>query len=415
MDVERELISKIILTQDMRPVLDAHIKPDFFVGELNRMTFEWVLDFWTNHQSVPTMKTLKREIPEFKVLRVPEPYSYYVEELQDARRYGLLHDSVLDARAFLEQRDSQGALDSLVAGIQLVASEVSSTRDVNLAENVDERIKEYKALKDLPGGMRGIPTGFPTLDRAMSGLQPEQLITIVAPPKHGKSTILLSMAKSVRTYGRKPLFIGFEMSNEEQAMRYDALVAGVSYTRLSTGTLTPVEEKRLFKAMEQRAAFPDFWMSADAAGVSTVSGIAGKIEQYRPDVAFVDGVYMMQDDLGEDPGTSRALTNITRAMKRLCQRVRIPIVCTTQVLPSRYNERIGITINSIGYTSSFAQDSDVVIGVEKQEDDQAKVSVLAGRSCPQVSSILHWDWDTGTLEEMESEEAEDDSIPSHSL
>jgi replicative DNA helicase len=181
------------------------------------------------------------------------------------------------------------------------------------------------------------------------------------------------------------------------------MVGGVSFGRLRTGQLTPEEEEKLFKAMRQRAEFPDFWMSADSVGASTVSGIAGKIEQYRPDVVFIDGVYLMQDDQGEPQGTPRALTNITRALKRLAQKIRLPFVVTTQVLPSRYNATIGLNTNSVAYSSSFAQDSDVVLGIEQP----GKLSIVISRNSPQAEVMLHWDWETGTLEEMGNEEDED--------
>lgn len=409
MNVERALISKVLLTQDIRPVVDARITAESFEVDRYREVFDWVLDFWMEHQAVPKIKTVQRELPEFVLVQVPEPYSYYIEEFLDSRRFGLLREVLLDAQELLEQRDSRGALEAVVNGIQLIATEVSSTRDVNLSDNVDERIKEYLELKNLIGGMRGIPTGFPTIDRATSGLQPEQLVTLVGLQKAGKSSVLLAIAKSVRSYGKRPLLVGFEMTNTEQAERYDAMVGEVSFGRLRVGQLTPEEEEKLFKAMRQRAEFPDFWMSADSAGASTVSGIAGKIEQYRPDVVFIDGAYLMQDDQGEPQGTPRALTNITRALKRLAQKIRLPIVVTTQALPSRYNATIGLNINSVAYSSSFAQDSDVLLGIEKQENNTAKLSIVVSRNSPQADATLHWDWETGTLEEMESEEDEEDA------
>jgi hypothetical protein len=81
----------------------------------------------------------------------------------------------------------------------------------------------------------------------------------------------------------------------------------------------------------------------------------------KPDIVFVDGVYLMMDELTGEMNTPQAITNITRAMKRLAQRIDLPIIITTQTL--LWKMRAGkVTADSIGYSSSFFQDSDVILG-----------------------------------------------------
>jgi uncharacterized protein (DUF362 family) len=49
----------------------------------------------------------------------------------------------------------------------------------------------------------------------------------------------------------------------------------------------------------------DFMMSNDTMSTTTLTGIESKVEKYEPDILIVDGVYMMQDENGEDPGSPR--------------------------------------------------------------------------------------------------------------
>src|SRR5215831_7152454 len=117
----------------------------------------------------------------------------------------------------------------------------------------------------------------------------------------------------------------------------------------------------MFHATEDAA---DMTFVHDPAGTTTVSALAAQIQKERPDVCYIDGTYLMDAEVERaEPGSAQALTSITRSLKRLAQRLEIPIVQTTQALS--WKARGGkLSLDSIGYSSSFAQDSDVIFGVE---------------------------------------------------
>src|SRR5690606_22917333 len=157
----------------------------------------------------------------------------------------------------------------------------------------------------------------------------------------------------------------------EQQERLDAMRAGISHTRLRNGTLKPAEWQRLERSIASMANLPSFHLTADAQSVMTLTGLRAKIEALDPDIVFVDGVYMMLDEQGEPSGSPQALTNITRGMKRMAQQLRLPIVISTQALESKMAGK-KLSTYSVGYSSSFVQDSDAVIGVENTEDHTIK-------------------------------------------
>jgi replicative DNA helicase len=158
-----------------------------------------------------------------------------------------------------------------------------------------------------------------------------------------------------------------------------------------------------------------FVFSEDTASLTTVSALASKVQEYAPDVLFVDGVYLMDDEEGEPKGSPQALTNITRALKRMAQRFDIPVVATTQVLSWKLQNRKtrAVTADAIGYTSSFAQDADLILGVERNPDidDQAIIRVVLARTAPTGEVHVKWDWTTMEFEEvMGDAEATDPSF-----
>jgi replicative DNA helicase len=124
----------------------------------------------------------------------------------------------------------------------------------------------------------------------------------------------------------------------------------------------------------------------------------------------------MDDENGEPKGSPQALTNITRALKRVAQNEDIPIIGTTQVLSWKLNNKKSrkITSDSIGYTSSFAQDSDLVLGVEADPDieNQAIIRVVLARSAPVGEIRINWDWANMDFTEVGEDESGDNDTDS---
>jgi replicative DNA helicase len=238
-------------------------------------------------------------------------------------------------------------------------------------------------------------------------LQPEQLVVIVAPPKTGKSTLALQIAINAQLAGKVPLFLSFEMSNTEQKNRYYAMRARISYQRLMTGNLTYEEESRFMKVVSEDVPQmrDKFWFS-DSTNGQTVSAVASKIQSKNPDIVFIDGTYLMIDEQTNESNTPQAITNITRSLKRLAQKVKKPIVISTQALT--WKMRGGnVSADSIGYSSSFHQDADVIFGLQRVDenvDDTRTLRVIASRNSGLTEAQLLWDWNTGAFREMDEDD-----------
>jgi hypothetical protein len=122
-------------------------------------------------------------------------------------------------------------------------------------------------------------------------------------------------------------------------------------------------------------------------------------------VVYVDGVYMLEDENGEPKGSPQALTNISRGFKKMAQNLQIPFAISTQVLLWKMDRKKGVTTGSIGYSSSFGQDADVLVAVEPTEDDNInKIKIIDGRNVKRMEIYVEWDWDEGTFMEVEPED-----------
>jgi replicative DNA helicase len=410
---EQLLISKVIQEQDISYPLKHGVKSDHFTKEWGTV-WTWLISYWRTHGSVPTDRAINMEFGDIKVLDAKsEPFSALVDEMFASYRQRNLVEAMSAAMPALNAGNTSEAFKLLSAGVQKAGADVARLRDVNLIETWEARLEKYDELRKMPNAIRGIPTGINGLDRITSGFRPQQLITFVGEAKKGKSLMTLMMANAAHLHGKRPLFVSFEMSAEEQAARYDAIVAKVPYSNILRANLSDLEFEKVRNTLRMRKNMHPFIITEDTSSLTTVSSIAAKLQEYKPDILFVDGVYLMDDENGEPKGSPQALTNITRSLKRLAQTADIPIIGTTQVLSWKLGNKKSrrVTVDSIGYTSSFAQDSDLVLAVESDPDieDQGIIRVVIARAAPQGEIRINWDWNNMDFTEVGEEEEDDDS------
>lgn len=403
-DNEERLISKVIYSREIVPAMEAGIEDNWFFVSENKAVWKFIRQHWTKYEEVPTAVTVKDNFPTYRLLAVEDSLEYLVDQLIDYRKRQHAIEIVQNAADYIAAGDHSSAIVEMSKGVaQLYEEGVSQSSDLDLTDNPEQRYQEYLDVKTRDGGLLGYPTGFRTIDEATAGLQPGQLITIIAPPKTGKSVLAMQIAVNVHERGHVPMFQSFEMTNVEQQHRHDAMRANIAHSRLTRGKLNLDEEKRYLESLKRMESMQRFYLT-DSASAMTVSGLQAKIEKIRPQIVFVDGVYLMIDERSGEAGTPQALTSITRDLKRLAQRYEIPLVVSTQVLLWKMKKR-QVSADSIGYSSSFFQDSDVILGLQKQdeEDDSSReLRIVASRNSGPASSDLLWDWEGGRFEEYGS-------------
>ena len=411
-DIQWEIISRAIKDRAFQALADARITADYF-SEDNLPVYEWMREHWSKYDESPSEQAYQREFPADLLVDTPEPLAYYIDELREAYRYeriGMVLDSIKDP---LQNHDTLIVLKLIAGGLENIHTDVAELLDSSGHDTAARRVDYYDTISTRKG-LLGYPTGFPSMDQATAGLQKGQLVTLVGLQKVKKSMLLMCMNIAANQAGALTMFVSFEMSDTEQWTRHDALRANISLTRLQRGQHTPDERKRLIRMMHEHGERPDVIMVHDPAGTTTVSAISAKISQYHPDVVFIDGTYMMDaEGISADQGTPQALTNITRSLKRLAQNRSIPIVQTTQALSWKAKKHL--TLDAIGYSSSFAQDSDVIFGVEEVKEADGTVSdqelllrIIASRNCPRRDVRLGTMLEYGSITELDAIEFEAD-------
>jgi replicative DNA helicase len=412
MNIQHACISLIVLDGELQPFIDAKINEQFFPENEHRRVFEMIMQHYRRQGKPPSEAAVHKAYPNYVFEVPPEPVAYYLEQLQENRKQRIMIDGVQKAADRLTDNAPGLTLGSdlevilrqtLAQALHEIPQGVSSA----YYEEIEARI--IKALHERlanPSSMKGISTGIPGIDYVTRGLQKQQLITVVGTPKTGKSSVLLYMAYRASIDAFKTLFFTFEMTNEEQEDRMTSLITQVDLNKILRADYKK-DMKKMEQALRAHIALGDRLVFVNQSGM-TLSGVQSIIQEQQPDVVFIDGVYLMMDESNppEPEGSPRMLTNLTRGLKRMAQQLKVPIVISTQALLAK--SKGGLTMGSVGYSSSFAQDSDVLFGVEQLEQsiNTSKFSVLAQRSGPRKDCYLCIDWTQGSISEVSKEEAE---------
>jgi archaellum biogenesis ATPase FlaH len=393
-DNEYRLVSKVIIDRDIIPVIEVGIQDDWIIDDDLRRVWKFTREHFSKYREVPTYTTVRDNFPNFKALKVEDSLDYLIDQMVSFRRKSLTLSGASVVVEKLQSNDHEAALTEMSKTVTVVNEQgVVGTHHVDLTKDPDSRFAEYENAQNHI--LLGIGTGFAKIDEATAGLQPGQLVTIIAPPKTGKSQIALQVAINIHEAGHTPMFQSFEMTNHEQSQRHDAMRAHLNHKNLRLGKLSTVEEDRYADMLDTLKTSKPFHL-VDAVGGLTIDALVAKAEQLKPDIIFVDGVYLMFDQVTGEANTPQALTNITRGLKRVAQSMKIPVVITTQTL--LWKMKGGkVTADSIGYSSSFFQDSDVILGLEPVETDPGLrlLKVVQSRNCPPETTSITWSWDTG--------------------
>lgn len=414
MDIQHACLSKIIVDGELQPFIDARITEEFFDDLRHRRVFSIVMDHYRLHSKPPSTDAIQLAYPRYNFTEVySEPTEYYLHQLQEKRKVFKSLTAIRDINTIFQNPESPtlGSDSETIMrrALQEMAHEIPQGVLGNFYGSIDEHLAllDYRATNP---GLLGLSTGFPTIDKVTNGLQKQQLISIIGLPKSGKSSVALSFARTATLQGAKALYFTFEMTVGEQNDRLMSLLSGMDLNTILTGSHSKAQRALIEKSLNLHRALDDKMIFAsNVGGSSTLSGVQSRIQDLHPDIVIVDGVYLMQDESSPafPEGSSQALTALTRGFKRMAQRLNVPIVLSTQALDSRSKDG-HLSLQSIGYSSSFAQDSDVIFGAqtEKITNTIKQFKVLGIRSGPRIDCWIRTDWSRGLIEEITAREAE---------
>lgn len=382
MDIEAGLISKITSKSAVLFLLEEQIDASYFekYGEV----FNYVKQHFIDYGVAPEASILEDKF-NFSHVETEQPIEFFVHELKQRKKQSLYKTGLAKVIPLL----SNGNIDEAEKKLQRLIIDtrklIKSSSDIDIRNGIEERFEIYKRRQECVG-IDGYSTPWDYLNNKTLGYHPGDLFVTIATPKMGKTWLLVYQAHHVWKEERVPVvFVTKEMTPQAIRQRFDAIECGLSYDDLRRGMLSPYQEeayqKKLTEIAQDDVPFIILGYSLDS-DTSTVSSIIPKVEKYLTDggVLFIDGLYLMDDDRGDEDW--KRIVNIAKDLKMLALQYKIPVVATTQA-QIQENKSYIPDISNIAYGKYIAQYVDVLLSqsqnVQQKIAEIMYVNILAQR------------------------------------
>ena len=295
-------------------------------------------------------------------------------------RNRLLRSQIIDLAEDLRRHadvSPQEGLKIVREAAASLAAEHDVSDDLLLSGAYDQLAEEYEIVQE-GGGLTGIPWPWEVLNQETLGMHPGDLIIIYGRPKSGKTWHALNAG--VHAYlrsGQRVLIFSMEMMTKNVQRRCACLLAGIDYGRFRKGQLLKEEYDQVFGWLwhlreNHNDNGPDILATSNKdEGGGGISSLRANIQEFRPHLVIVDGLYLMRDDRqGIRSADWKAIAHISRDLKQTAVSSKIPIIGVTQGKRDSAKNPKEADLMELSYADAIGQDADKVIRISRVENQQ---------------------------------------------
>ncbi len=389
-EAELSVLGAILIDNDAILTAIEYLRPEYFYNANLGKIFEAMVKLYEERMPLDIV-TVAEKLKEGKVLKnvggkaflarlaaeVPtaanvESYARIIKALA-AKRELISAAARITDKAFNENLSSTELLDLAEQEVFSLSQKHLKTVPTSLKEVLTESFDRLDELQKRGSGLRGLATGFGSLDGMLAGMQDSNLIVVAARPGVGKTAFCLNIARHVAVEEKRPVCIfSLEMSKEELVDRLLVRQGLIDAWKLKTGQLSDEDFTSLSEAMGVLADAPLF--IDDTPGL-TVTELRTKARRLQIDKGIrfiiVDYLQLMHGQTRDN--RVQEVSEISQGLKNLARELRVPILAAAQL--SRATEARGgkPKLSDLRESGSIEQDSDVVMFLHREDEDNREL------------------------------------------
>jgi replicative DNA helicase len=365
-ELEAKVLSAVLKDKQIHVLLQAN--PDQLF-RTHKDVWSFVRDYHEQNSTTPTINLVREKFRDFEPNGEIGNTKYHLEELRTAFLESALSGVLMSSANELQNNKPNEALNILISKTSELKKITADIRDID-ATDIEDAVSHFAHIKELNAkGNYGIKTGLAGFDNYLpAGITPGQFGILLAYPAIGKSWLALFMAVQAWKNGRKPLVISLEMTETEVRNRvYTIMGQGqFSHRKLSSGEVDE-DAFKLWGKQHLGSMAPFHIVSNDGVGELSTSVLRGKIDQYAPDIVFVDYIQLMQSNIPTDNEVVKIKT-ISRELKVLAISEQIPIVAIASATPDDATDMNSVpTLGQVAWSKQLAYDADWVLALGRAQ------------------------------------------------
>ncbi|OGD68977.1 replicative DNA helicase [Candidatus Campbellbacteria bacterium RIFCSPLOWO2_01_FULL_34_15] len=433
-DAEKALLGSVMLKADALFEIMDFISVECFYAEKHRLVFKAMLELFSKKEPIDVL-TLSNKLKNKQVFdqiggsdyltelvnTVPssaniEYYAKIVHKKYMLRR--LIESSErISELGYNEVDDLDESLDKAEKSIYEVTTSLLSNKFIEIKDALGEAFERLSRLHESTDKMRGVPSGFKSLDNKLSGFQKSDLIILAARPSMGKTAFALDIARRVAIEHKKPVAIfSLEMSSQQLVDRMLAADSKVDAWKLRTGKLNKEEEFDLIReSLNNLSKAPIFIDDQPANNILKMRSMARKLKrQHGLELIIVDYLQLMTPtQTKSSDNVVQQVTEISRSLKHLARELDVPVIALSQL--SRAIESRGgrPKLSDLRDSGSIEQDADVVMFIHRDKNDDGEKSnvteilIEKHRNGPTGRITLNFDDKKATFQEIDTNAFDD--------
>ena len=363
--IQLQVLNRVLNNHDASILLTNNLNQEFFSDYVSEYNF--IQEHLRKYGTVPDEVTFLAKFPEFDVINVTETDSYLVDALFEDRNKRML------ARVFNRVREllNAGKVDEAMKTYMTASNDVVKATHLDCV-NILTDTSRYDAYVERTEDYNKyyVKTGIKELDDVIGGWdRKEELATIAARTNVGKSWVLLKVAIAAAQQGLNVGIYSGEMTENKVGYRIDTLVSHISNGKLIHGDASIENDyKRYLESLKDKIPGAIKVLTPAMIGCTPgVTALRAFIEKEKLDMLCIDQHSLLEDDRGARDPVQKA-ANISKDLKTLQVLKQIPIIAVSQLNRTAVSSETGLDPSHIAQSDRIAQDSTIIIGLEKKEN-----------------------------------------------
>ncbi len=387
-EAENSVLGALLIDKDAIVKVAEFLKAEHFYKEANAQIFTAILSLYEKREPADLV-TVPNELKKMKILKEIGGVSYltdlvnsvptaanvehYAHIIKDhaIRRSLIRVSSEIGRLGFQENVPVMDLLDKVEQEVYAVSQDHTKQDFVPIKQTLEVSFERLDELHKKKGALRGVATGFKTLDTMLSGLQDNNLIIVAARPSVGKSSLMSNFAQYAAVRYKVPVGIfSLEMSREQIVDRMISAQGDIDSWRIVTGNLEEEDFEKYSIAAGELAEAPIFVDDTPGISILEMRTKARRLQmEHGIKMLVVDYLQLMHGRNQEN--RVQEVSEISQALKNVARELKIPVVAAAQL--SRAVEQRGgdkkPQLSDLRESGSIEQDADVVMFLYRPDDE----------------------------------------------
>ena len=405
LEAEQALLGCLLIDAKIQVEVVAYLKEEDFYAESHQTIFNAMLEVIQKNQPVDLV-TLTDALEKKGALESVGGIVYLTElanvmpssanfqrYLDIVTRDSLLRKLIRGSADVIEEcrksADKQTALSFAEKTVYDISTSADTSEMVKIGKILPDVLNKFDELTNDKSSLKGIKTGFKSLDYLTNGLHKSDLVIIAARPAVGKTSFAMNIVENVALQGYSCAVFSLEMGKEQIGERMLCSVAGVSMEKAKKGNLEKADWLKINKAKEALANARIFIDDSAAIRPRELISKCRRIKsQHGLDLVMVDYIGLMTPDKTRNSDSRQnEISDISRSLKILAKELNVPVLALSQLNRAVETRKGRPQLSDLRESGAIEQDADIVMFIHRPDKANPE-KVQEGTVEPNVAEIL---------------------------